>query len=341
MITSNKQKKSSRVEILIFILPLVLAVIALGIGRYNISIHNVLIILKAEIMGTTASVAPFMSTIVWQLRMPRIIMALLVGAGLSVAGATAQSVFSNPLATPDTIGVSAGAAFGAVLGILVTNNLYLIQLMSFLMGIVALLMTYKLSQLSKQQSIVMIVLSGMIVASFFSALVSLLKTIADTDTQLPSIVFWLMGSMSASNYKSLLAGMPFMTIGILTIYLLRWKLNVLQLNEDEAKSMGINVSGMRLLMIGSCALITASAVSMCGQIGWIGLLVPHLCRMIIGSNNKYLIPITISMGACFLLLIDTLARTVSPTEIPLSIITAIIGTPFFAYLIKKTGGAWG
>ena len=341
MATSNISKKSRKVEFLIFFLPLLLGIIALGIGRYNISISNVLLILKSQITGATDSVAPFMSNIVLRLRMPRIITALVVGGGLSVAGAAVQSVFSNPLATPDTIGASSGAAFGAVLGILITNNLYVIQLLSFVMGIIALLMTYKLSKLSKNQSIVMIVLSGMIVASFFSALVSLLKTIADTDTQLPSIVFWLMGSMSAANYKSLLAGLPFMLTGIITIYLLRWKLNVLQLSEDEAKSMGINVTSMRMIIIGSCALITASSVSMCGQIGWIGLLVPHLCRMIIGSNNKYLIPITICMGACFLLIIDTLARTISPTEIPLAILTAIIGAPFFAYLINKTGGSWG
>ena len=341
-LTSNQSKSTYKGHgIILVIIPCLLAILALGIGRYPIQLADVIMILKSGIGGSDASIPAFMHNILWQLRMPRIIMALMVGAGLSVAGAALQSVFSNPLATPDTIGVTGGAAFGAVLGILMTENLFLIQVMSFLMGIIALLVTYRLSQLSKKQSIVMIVLSGMIVTSFFSALVSLLKTIADTDTELPSIVFWLMGSMAASNYRSLLAGLPFIFVGICLIYLLRWKLNILQLSEEEATSMGVNVKGLRMLMVSSSALVTASAVSMCGQVGWIGLLVPHLSRMIVGSNNKYLIPVAISLGGSFMLIIDTLARTVSPTEIPLSIITAIIGTPFFAYLMYKSGGLWG
>ncbi len=325
---------------LLVILPVAVAIVVLGFGRYQIAILDVLEVLKTAVTGTTSEVAPVIQNIVLNLRLPRIIMALIVGAGLSVAGAAMQGLFSNPLATPDTVGVASGAAFGAVLGILLTDNLYVIQMLAFVMGIIATMMTYKLSQLGKNRNIVMIVLSGMIVASFFSALVSLLKTLADTDTQLPSIVYWLMGSMASANYRSLLSGLPFMLVGITFVYIVRWKLNLLQLSEDEARSMGINVNMMRILVMGSSTLITASVVAMCGQVGWIGLLVPHLSRMIVGANNKYMVPVAISFGACFMLVIDTLARTVSPTEIPLSILTAIIGTPFFAYLIYKTGGAW-
>lgn len=340
VLESKARKHPIWFAVILIILPLVVGLMALGFGRYTIGLDDVIRVLKGNVTGEAMLVSPAIQNVVLNLRVPRILTALAVGGGLSVAGAAMQGLFSNPLATPDTIGVGSGAAFGAVVGILLTNNIYIIQLLAFIMGIVATLFTYKLSRLSGNRGIVMIVLSGMIVSSFFSALISLLKTLADTDTQLPSIVYWLMGSMAAANYNVLLVGLPFILIGIAVIYMMRWKINLLQLTEDEARSMGIKVGHMRVIIMGSATLITAAVVSMCGQVGWIGLLVPHLSRMIIGSNNKYMIPVSISFGACFMVIIDTLARTVSPMEIPLSILTAIIGTPFFAYLIYRTGGAW-
>ncbi len=201
-------------------------------------------------------------------------------------------------------------------------------------------MTISFSKISKMQSIVMIVLSGMIVSSFFSALISLIKTVADAETELPSIVYWLMGSMTSASYEKLLIGIPFMLIGILTIVLTKWKLNIISLSDDEAHSLGVNVRRFRFIILIATTLITASAVSMCGQIGWVGLLVPHLSRMIVGNNTKVLVPLSISLGALFMLIVDIFARTILPMEIPLSIITAIIGTPFFAFLVYKSGGKW-
>lgn len=340
----SRQNKAQKYPVvfytLLIVLPIIIGVVSLSVGRYNVPIKNVLNILAGQFTGDEANTSSITQNVILNLRLPRIIVALAVGSGLAVAGAAIQGMFANPLATPDTIGVSSGAAFGAVVGILLTDNLYIIQLLAFVMGISATFLTYWLSKLGKTKNLIMIVLAGMIVSSFFSAMISLVKTVADTDTKLPSIVYWLMGSMASTSYKSLMAGIPLMIIGIIFIFILRWKINLLLLSEEEAESMGIRVNRMRMILMGCCALITASSVSICGQVGWIGLLVPHLSRMIIGNNNKYVIPVSISLGAIFMLVVDTLARTVLPTEIPLSIITAIIGTPFFAYLMGKTGGTW-
>lgn len=325
---------------ILIILPLVTAIIALSVGRYYIPVSDVISILFSLVTGKELEVASVTQNVVTNLRIPRVIMALAVGAGLAVAGTAMQGMFANPLATPDTIGVASGAAFGAVVGILLSDNLYVIQIIAFIMGIVATLMTYYISKVSNVRSLIMIVLAGMVVSAFFSALIALLKTVADTDKELPSIVYWLMGSMTSASYKVLISGIPLLLVGIIILFLLRWKLNLLLLSEEEAKSMGIKVNNMRFLIMGSSALITASAVSMCGMVGWLGLLAPHLSRMLIGNNNRYVVPVSISLGAIFMLLVDTLARTISPTEIPLSIITALLGAPFFAYLMKKTGGAW-
>ena len=186
----------------------------------------------------------------------------------------------------------------------------------------------------------MIVLSGMVISALFEALVSLLKYVADPEEVLPTITYWLMGSLSSVSYRSLALGMPMIAAGILIIYLLRWRLNILSLNEDEAYSMGVNVKFLRLLLIVAATMVTASCVSMCGKLGWVGLLIPHVARMLRGNNNRYVVPACISLGAVFMLVIDTLARSATEAEIPISILTAIIGAPFFIGLLRKTGGGW-
>jgi iron complex transport system permease protein len=327
-------------KILLFLLPIVTAFFALCIGRYFVAPMQVLAVFKKQIFHMLITIPPIDLSVIMNIRIPRVLLALLVGSGLSVAGASFQSLFSNPLATPDTLGVAAGAAFGAALGLLHTENMFLVQLLAVLFGIVAVLITYKISQVRNQSNILMIVLAGIVTSSFFQALISLIKFVADPETKLPSITYWLMGSMTAVSYKTLLLGTPFIILGILILYLLRWKLNAVSLNEDESKSMGINVKLLRWGIIGAATLITASSVSMCGQVGWIGLLIPHSARMIGGANNKNVIPISICLGATFMIIIDTLARTATAAEIPLSILTAMIGAPFFAWLLKKTGGGW-
>ena len=256
-----------------------------------------------------------------------------------MAGTSFQSLFSNPLATPDTLGVATGASFGAVIALLLCNNSVVVQLSALGFGLLSLAITCLVSKMNGRSSIIMVVLSGMVVSSIFQALVSLVKYTADTEEKLPAITYWLMGSMSRATTSALLIGAPFIIVGIIILFALRWRLNILSLNEDEAKSLGVNVKKLRVLVMIAATMVTASCVSMCGQVGWVGLLVPHAARMIYGSDNKKLIPAGIGMGATFMIVIDTIARAATSAEIPVSILTALIGAPFFVLLLRKTGGA--
>lgn len=320
------------------LLPLVTAILCLGFGRYSISLEETLHVLVDIFRGAVK--ADMNHTVIFQVRMPRILLSLIVGAGLACSGAAFQGLFTNPLATPDTLGVASGASFGAVLAMMFDANLIIIQLMALFFGLVSCMIAYHISKIKGNSSIVMIVLAGMVVSALFQALVSLLKYVADPQDKLPSITYWIMGSMSSATYKSLVIGSPFILTGIIFIFALRWRLNILSLNEDEVKSMGMNIKVMRIGIIVAASLITASCVSMCGQVGWVGLLIPHVSRMIMGSNNRNVIPISISLGAVFMAVMDTVARSATAAEIPLSILTAIIGAPFFIGLLRKTGGAW-
>ena len=285
------------------------------------------------------SVEPQVYSVLINVRLPRINLAVLCGAGLAVSGAAFQSIFSNALATPDTLGVAAGASFGAALALMLKAGLIVVQLTALTVGFVAVVLTYLISRQRQGVSTVMVVLSGMVIASLFEAGISIIKFVADTESQLPAITYWLMGSLSNTNYRSLALGAPFIMIGIGVIFALRWKLNVLMLSEEEAKTMGVNVKLMRVIVALAATMITASCVSMCGQVGWVGLLIPHICRMLFGSNNRQVVPASISLGASFLLIMDTVARSATAAEIPISILTAMIGAPFFILLLKKTGGA--
>lgn len=326
--------------VLLIVLPILISFLALCIGRYMIGPNEVMDVLSQQILGSNQQVPDMNISVVWNVRLPRILLALLVGAGLAVSGAAFQGLFSNPLATPDTLGVAAGASFGAALGILFSDNMFMIQLFSVVFGIIAVALTYSISKIKGRSTILMVVLGGMVTSAFFQALISLIKYVADPETKLPAITYWLMGSMASVSYQTLLYGAPLIIIGTVVLYLLRWRLNILALSEDEARTMGYNLQRMRWLVILACTAVTASAVSMCGQIGWIGLLIPHITRMLVGTNNQKVIPVSISLGACYMVIIDTLARSATSAEIPLSILTALIGAPFFAYLLRKTGGGW-
>ena len=258
-----------------------------------------------------------------------------VGAGLTCAGDTFQSLFSNPLATPDILGVTSGTCVGAILAIILSCSILETQLIALVFGLVSVFFTLKIAGKNNSGSMVYLVLAGVIASSLFNAIGSLLKYTADPQDKLPEITYWLMGSFTSATYKKLIVGSPLILIGIAIIFLLRWRLNILSLSEDEAKSSGIDIKKTRMLFILASTVITASCVSMCGQVGWIGLLIPHCARMLVGSNNRYVIPISISLGACFMILIDTLSRTISVIELPLSILTAIIGAPVFISLLSK------
>lgn len=334
----KKTAENTIFYIILGILPFLAALICLGIGRYSMSVSETVTTLFSRF--TNAKVDNTAYTVIFNVRLPRIILAAVVGAGLSCAGAAFQGLFSNPLATPDTLGVASGASFGAVLAMLIGGNMIGIQGMALIFGLISCLITFLIGRSSRRGSIVMIVLAGLVVSSVFEALVSLMKYVADPQDELPVITYWLMGSMSRANYKNLVMGIPFIVIGIIIIFALRWRLNILSFNEDEARSLGVNVKILRVAFILASSIITASCVSMCGQVGWVGLLVPHISRMMRGNNNCKVIPVSISLGAFFMIVMDTFARSATASEIPISILTAIIGAPVFIVLLKKTGGSW-
>ena len=334
----KKTAENTIFYIILGILPFLAALICLGIGRYSMSVSETVTTLFSRF--TNAKVDNTAYTVIFNVRLPRIILAAVVGAGLSCAGAAFQGLFSNPLATPDTLGVASGASFGAVLAMLIGGNMIGIQGMALIFGLISCLITFLIGRSSRRGSIVMIVLAGLVVSSVFEALVSLMKYVADPQDELPVITYWLMGSMSRANYKNLVMGIPFIVIVIIIIFALRWRLNILSFNEDEARSLGVNVKILRAAFILASSMITASCVSMCGQVGWVGLLVPHISRMMRGNNNCKVIPVSISLGAFFMIVMDTFARSATASEIPISILTAIIGAPVFIVLLKKTGGSW-
>lgn len=322
--------------ILLIVLPLMAGILALGVGRLWIEPVDILRTLMGKLTGVQ-TVTDMVERTVWNIRLPRVLLALLTGAGFSVAGCAFQSLFANPLATPDTLGVASGASFGAALGILLGLELIGIQLTSFVCGLLAVALTW-VSGMGKGNGLSSVVLAGIMIGSLFSALVSLVKFVADTEDQLPEITYWLMGSLSGAGYDTLKLGALPILLGILILYLIRWRMNLLPLSDDEICSFGVNRAVLRGVTVFCATAMTASCVSMCGQVGWVGLLIPHICRMKFGSNHLLLIPASISLGATFLVVVDTIARSASAADIPISILTAMIGAPFFIFLMRKSGG---
>lgn len=320
--------------LLMLALPLTASVICLCFGRMNVPVGEVLTALRTALTGGSAANVQNYSIVI-NLRLPRILMAIIVGAGLTCAGNTFQSLFSNPLATPDILGVTSGTCVGAILAIILSCSILETQLIALVFGLISVCFTLKVAGKSDGRSMVYLVLAGTIASSLFNALGSLLKYTADPQDKLPEITYWLLGSFTSASYQKILIGCPLIVAGII-IYLLRWRLNILSLSDDEARASGINIKQTRMLFIVASTLVTASAVSMCGQVGWIGLLIPHASRMLVGSNNRYVVPVSLSLGASFMILIDTLSRTISIIELPLSILTAIIGAPAFISLLNKT-----
>ena len=318
-----------RTVVILILLPVVTALICICAGRMGIGPIDVF-----KTFFGSKEISGNVRITVMNIRLPRILLGLLCGAGLSLAGCCFQGFFSNPLATPDTMGVAGGASFGAALGLLLGFNMIGVQLLSFGMGIAAVFFT-KAAASGRDHGPAVLVISGIMVGALFSALVSLVKFLADAESQLPAITYWLMGSLSGTGYSKLALGAPVIIIGIIIIFLLRWRINLLALSEDELIASGTNVKLLRSLVVICATAMTASVISMCGQVGWVGLIVPHMCRLIWGQDNAKLIPASISIGAAFMVAVDTLARSVSAAEIPVSILTAIVGAPFFISLLNS------
>lgn len=321
--------------ICMILLPATAALICMCIGRMGLSAPEVVRTLAGALFRGETGTQNY--SIIVNLRLPRILMAVIIGAGLTCAGDTFQALFSNPLATPDILGVSSGTCVGAILAILISRSILETQLIALIFGLASVWITLRLARNKDSQSVVFLVLAGVIISSLFDAVGSLLKYTADPMNELPEITYWLMGSFTSASYKEILIGSPLILIGILIIYLLRYRLNILSLSEDEARASGIDLKKTRLVFILAATMITASCVSMCGQVGWVGLLIPHCARMLTGSNNRFVIPASISLGAAFMIVIDTLSRSISVIELPLSVLTAILGARVFISLLKKNG----
>ena len=331
------KKTKAWVWVLLCILPFAAALFALCIGRLSISPAEVLSSAVANITGGETA-TQYIELTLWKVRLPRILLALAVGAGLSVSGCVFQSLFSNPLATPDTLGVASGASFGAALALLLGFKLIGVQFISLIFGGAAVVLTVLAGSSRESKGLNNTVLAGIMIGSLFNALISLVKFSADTEDELPAITYWLMGNLSAASYASLLVGAVPIIICIAVLFALRWRLNLLSLSYEEARATGVNIKALRAVTVACATVMTASSVSMCGQVGWIGLLVPHICRMGLGNDHTRLIPASALGGAAFLVLVDTAARSISATELPISVLTAIIGAPFFIYLMRRTRG---
>jgi iron complex transport system permease protein len=321
-------------------LPVVLSLVALGVGRYTIPLDDVIGVLLTKAGFSDRQWQTVYETVLFKIRVPRILLALLIGGGLSIAGAALQGMFSNPLVSPDILGVSAGAGFGASLGIVLVGTGIFTQFMSLMGGLLAIALIFLLVGRGVSRAIYVLVLSGVIVSSLFNALISLMKFVADPEDKLPTITYWLMGSLSNVTYRDVAIALPLLVLGISTLFFLRWRINLLALPEDELKSLGIAVGRLKAMVMLSSTLIVATSVAVGGIIGWVGLVIPHIARMLVGSNNQQVIPMSFLLGASYLLIIDTLARSMSAVEIPISILTALVGAPFFAFLLKRSKGAW-
>ena len=308
---------------------IVLFLVLICVGRYPISPFRAFEIIGRSFIGKTDGMDVYESSVILSIRLPRILMGILVGAGLSVSGAIYQAVFGNPLVSPDILGVSSGAGFGAALAILLSCGMAATQVIALGCGLLAVVIVLNLSRIKRRSELFVLVLSGVIVKSMFDALVSFIKYIADPEDKLPTITMWLMGSLANVSYR-----IPCLAVAMI----LRWKMNLLSLEQEEARSLGINVKKLRLAVILIATIMTAVTVSVCGIIGWIGLVIPHIARLLIGNDHRTLIPASALMGSIYLLLIDTAARAATAGEVPLSILTAMVGAPFFAVILRKTSG---
>lgn len=331
------QKK--KLFLFVFILLIISILSAFWIGQYPITfkqyLHVLLYWLGIEQAPHIYETSKSISMILQEIRLPRILAAIVVGASLSVSGVIFQGIFVNPLVSPSILGVLSGASFGAALGMLFGESLFVIQVVAFFFGFIAVFFALMIGKTyGNGRSLLMLVLGGVISSSLFSALLSLIKYMADPYNTLPSIVYWLMGSLSAVTLTSVGLIFPWVLLSILILIFLGKHLNLMSLGEDDAFALGVDVKKYRLIMIILATLLSTLSVMLAGIIGWVGLVIPHIARFMIGSNHNVLIPFSAILGATFLVIVDTLSRTISQTEIPLGIITSLIGIPIFILVLR-------
>jgi iron complex transport system permease protein len=308
-------------------------------GAYPLSLADILAAMGRQLTG--AAPQGQVDTVLFEVRLPRVLAAVLIGAALAAAGAAYQTLFRNPLVSPDILGVSTGAGLGAVLGIFLSLPVVGIQLLAFAVGLATVGLVYAIASLVHgREPILVLVLAGVVVGSLAGAAISLMKILADPYDQLPAIVFWLLGSLSAIRRGEVWTAMPLVLVGLVPLVLLRWRINVLSLGDEEAKALGVEAGRLRFLVVAAATLMTASVVAISGVIGWVGLVIPHIARMAVGPSFDRLLPTAMLLGASYLLLVDTLARTMARIEVPIGILTAIIGAPFFLWLLARGREGW-
>lgn len=325
------------------ILVIAFIVIFLGsavMGRYSLSVHDYVRVLISRLPFVNIERTWDLSAenVLFLIRFPRICCAALIGSSLSLAGVCYQGMFRNPMVSPDILGASTGAGFGAAIAILAGAGYFMITASAFCLGLVAVSMAYFISRFSKTNETLALILGGMVVSSLFSAGTSFIKLVADTEEQLPAITYWLMGMLSSIKVEDLKFIVIPISLGSIVLICLRWRLNLLTVEEDTAKSVGINITALRLIVILCATLLTAASVSVSGMIGWVGLVIPHFCRILFGYDYRRLVPATMLFGAAFLLFVDDIARIITTAELPLGILTSFVGAPLFIYLIVTGGG---
>lgn len=316
---------------------LALFLLSFVMGRYGVPLGQVVRILLSGVLPLEQTWTDNMAIAVLNVRLPRILLACLVGCGLSAAGTGYQTVFQNPMAAPDILGASSGACFGAALAILTGQGAVMVTVFAFLASLLSVALVYLVGNHTRGNRVVNLLLAGIMVGSLFSACTSYIKLVADPTNQLPQITYWLMGSLSGTRMGTVRFAAICMAVGLVPLLLLRWRMNLLTLSPDEARAMGVHTERLRLAVILSSTVLTAAAVSVSGMIGWVGLVIPHLSRRIVGSDCRRLMPMACLFGAAFLLLVDNMARCLTATEIPIGILTAFVGAPFFIYLMVRGG----
>jgi iron complex transport system permease protein len=314
---------------------------AFTVGRYPIGLADLADVLFAKFTGHPSGAPAAVENVILQVRGPRVLAAILVGAALAVAGTAFQGLFRNPLVSPDILGASSGAALGAVIGVYLSLGVFAIQAIAFLGGLIAVAAVYAVgSAVRARDPILVLVLTGIVVGSLLGAGVGLLKYLADPYNQLPAMTFWLLGSLAAATASDLVPLLGPVAIGALVLLVLRWRMNVMSLPEEEARALGVPTGPLRIAIIAAATLVTSASVATAGIIGWVGLVVPHLARSLVGLDFAKLLPTAAILGGGYLLLIDTLARTLAQIEIPLGILTAVVGTPFFIWLLASMQKTW-
>ena len=321
--------------IVLGLVTVVVAIVSLGIGRYYIGPMGIVKVLLQGISGRYYGMDKNAMAVVLNIRLPRIAASMLLGAGLAISGQTFQMIFRNPLVSPDVLGTSSAASFGASLALLLSLSALMVSITAFIAGIAALILIYTIASKTRREQTLSLILVGMVVSSLFSASTSFVKLIADPNNVLPAITYFLMGSLSGVGSGDLaLVGFPVL-VSIVVLLVLSWKINLLSLSEDEARSIGVNTRLVRAVAIVCATVITASSVAVAGNIGWVGLIIPHISRMLVSNDARYSFPSSVFFGASFLTLVDCVSRAASMVEIPIGILTAFIGAPFFLFLLFR------